>query len=520
MRDTYGPALNERVWKLFESAGFETKPNSNDLEEEIVLLSPTKKRKIDLSAKDATLKVKIIAENKIEPKIKGSFSARVNDFKELVKAAKAKKGLMVFSKAEVSDENREFAAEHGIVVWTIKELEYYQTLVDTIGTEAKYEIIHAFGIKTLEEKTTHTILALRFNQPFFDSDVASLFVFTMNPEVLLKTCVIYRKAANENAEAYQRILKKKRMQAVKNFVSGTDALLPPSIIVNLGNKVDWCPIAVPQKDEDGKPFVLSREEACELGVLKIPNEYASMELIDGQHRLYGFVHADKDIRRNFNLTVLGIQGLSVNKKRDTFIAINDNAHRIDPSLVLYLKYTEDEAACQNDAELMAIKLVVELNKLDPFKNRIRLLDFDPVGDQIITLKGFAGYDLKGLVGEKGLLRKYYENDSASYVSALKLYFSLVKNLFKPEWREPERFIIFTNRGLSGFLKLLKSILKAENGRLDKDSVEKYLTALKTNWVGSWETEMLKNSYVGSKGWKDFHRDLVVAIRKKFPAFKP
>ena len=30
---------------------------------------------------------------------------------------------------------------------------------------------------------------------------------------------------------------------------------------------------------------------------------------------------------------------------------------------------------------------------------------------------------------------------------------------------------------------------------------------------------LKETYVGSQGWKKFHRDLVKAIRKDFPKFE-
>ena len=84
------------------------------------------------------------------------------------------------------------------------------------------------------------------------------------------------------------------------------------------------------------------------------------------------------------------------------MAINDNARRMDPNLVAYLKLTDDEAACQKDSELMAIRVVFELNRTTPFQKKIRFLD---IGDQKITLKGFAGYDLKGLLGERGLLRR-------------------------------------------------------------------------------------------------------------------
>jgi hypothetical protein len=59
-----GQALNERVWKLFDAAGFLTKPNSNDSQEEEVALSTKKKRRVDLSASVRELNVKIIGWNK------------------------------------------------------------------------------------------------------------------------------------------------------------------------------------------------------------------------------------------------------------------------------------------------------------------------------------------------------------------------------------------------------------------------------------------------------------------------
>src|SRR5688500_17493850 len=100
-----------------------------------------------------------------------------------------------------------------------------------------------------------------------------------------------------------------------------------------------------------------------------------------------------------------------------------------------------------------------------------------------------------------------------------MYFSLLKSIFPEEWNDPDKYIIFTNRGMSAFLKLLKSILKSEQGPLTEDVIRKYLIALKNGWKGSWEISLLRNSYIGTKGWKDFHRDIIKAIRKKHRKFK-
>ncbi len=512
-----GAELNKRVWTLFEKAGFETKPNSNAPAEEVVTLLDGRERSLDLSASVKHWGVKIIGENTTAKNLHESWTAYVHDFGELVKIAKANAGLFVLTRREMSMQDREYAEQRGIRVWGEEELRYYEAVVDAIGEYAKHEIVNSFAIHTTQERQIHCVLALQLHQPYSASDT-NLFIFTMPPEKLLKTCMIYRKAQG-SGEAYQRMVKKLRLRSVMKFVSQQDAILPTDIILHFSDNVTWDPIETSDlRDANGRRITLSRERDYKLVKLNIPMAYASLELIDGQHRLYGFVQADPATRENFNLVVLGMAGLPFHRRRDTFVAINDRARRMDPNLVAYLKYTDDEAECQKDNELMAIKIVVQLNKTSPFKNKVRLLDVRR-GEKI-TLKGFSGYDLKGLLGPRGLLRKYYPNESKEYIGALGLYFGVLKSLFKEQWEQPERYIIFTNRGISAFLKLSRSILKTCQSHLTKQIVLKYLQPLKDRRSDSdWETNKLRSAYVGAKGWKDFHRDLVSTIRAVYPDFQ-
>ena len=242
-------------------------------------------------------------------------------------------------------------------------------------------------------------------------------------------------------------------------------------------------------------------------------EYASMELIDGQHRLFGFAKTEAATKKSFSLVVVGLKTLSDKLRQATFVAINDNSRRMDPNLVSFLKYTKDDAACQKDNELMAIRVVVDLNNISPFKAQIRLVD---IGKQKLTLKGMSGYDLRGLLGPQGALRKLYPSNSPElFTKVIRLYFSTIRSMFKNEWDHPETYIIATNRGISAFLKLLKSILLTHKKKLTVATVRKYLKPLKSR---NWELDTLSKSYVGSQGWKDFYRDLAKDIKKKYPNF--
>ncbi|MCJ7636577.1 MAG: DGQHR domain-containing protein, partial [Nitrososphaeraceae archaeon] len=388
-----GYDLNNRVWKIFEKAGFETEPNTKNLAEHESFLTGSKKRPLDLYAEDKSLSVKIIGSNK-SGDIKGPFSGHVNDMVTIQKTESANGLLFVIPKKEIRSEDRDYLEKVGARLWQRSELEYFETLVNTIGPYAKYEIIKYFSINTNEQSSMHNVLALKMNQPVKDSQY-DLFLFTLTPEILLKTCSVLRRSQGIKY-AYQRVLQKKRLSNIGRFVSQSESLLPTNIIVSFENSIIWHDLSLPQEFPDGKNITYANKDKYQLVILSIPLTYSSLELIDGQHRLFGFIHAPDNVIKDFNLVVLGINNINSDKRTETFIAINDKARRVDPNLVAYLKYTDDESKCQNDNELMAIKVVCELNKSGTLRDKIRILD---IGNEIITLKGFAGYDLKGLLGK-------------------------------------------------------------------------------------------------------------------------
>ena len=209
-----------------------------------------------------------------------------------------------------------------------------------------------------------------------------------------------------------------------------------------------------------------------------------------------------------------MKGLSQKQKQATFVAINDTSRRMDPNLVSFLQYEKDDNLCQKDSKLMAIRVVVDLSERQPFLNKIRLLD---MGKQTMTLRGLSGYDLKGLVGPKGALRKVFPtNLPKDFVGYLSAYFSLLKSSFKSEWDDPTTYILATNRGFTALLKLLKSILRTEPDSNDPQITKKYIKALDGF---DWDFSNLKQKYVGSQGWKGFHLDLVKQIQKTYPKFQ-
>jgi DGQHR domain-containing protein len=325
--------------------------------------------------------------------------------------------------------------------------------------------------------------------------------------------VVLRKARGR-ALAYQRIIAKSRLPSIASFLKTPDALLPTSLVVHLGSKVRVIELQQQFQDRAAEPITAGSNDP-KLVALDLPLEFASLEIIDGQHRLFAFAHTDATTKKAFDLAIVGIRNLTEERRSDTFVAINDKAKRVDANLRAMLRYTENEKICKQDPELMAIKIAIELNKKAPFEDAVKTFD---LGRQVLTLKGISGYDLKGLIAPNGLLRKYYRSNSSTvFVKVLRTYFKLISNLFPQEWRDPRTYILATNRGFTASLKLLRSMLRTEDKKLSIASMKRYLVVLKKHF-GTWKTTDLKKAYVGSQGWSQFHEDMLKAIRKEYRDF--
>ncbi|MBN3032512.1 MAG: DGQHR domain-containing protein [Candidatus Saganbacteria bacterium] len=495
--------LRSKVLNILNMAGFKTIPKKPGDKGEYIVKCAGKSKPVDIWIDYDGLK--IIFECTGEKDF--SISAFVADKMAVAEQAKAKLVLVITQK-DIDEENRGFIKNQGISLWTKKELDYYDAIVGTIGEWARHEIIHFLGLETKEDKDVTNVLSLKIKQPLKTSK-DDVYLFAFPPERLLKTAVIFRKAVGEST-TYQRILDKTRLPGIAKYLVKNDILFPVDLIVSLSDKVTSTKI----KDgsfscEDGIKYHDSLSNA-EVHLLKIPMEYGSLEIIDGQHRLFGFTKvADNKILKNFNLIVAAIKSPTNEQKKDIFVAINSKAKKMDPNLVAYLEYVDEEEKCREDSKLMAIKIVVKLSEASPFKGIIRLYD---LGDEPITLKGFAGYTLKSLVGKKGLLRKYYNNDSSEYLKSIRQFFNTLKSIIgNNKWDD-----ICSNRVVSALLMLLHSTLSAIKRKYDIDDLKKYLAPLKSF---DFSKKAMKGKYIGASGWRKLHSEMVKSISSKYKEFR-
>ena len=110
------------------------------------------------------------------------------------------------------------------------------------------------------------------------------YIFSINAHDLLNRCFVsHRELHSEGQIGYQRMLQKKKLSEIANYIKQHD-VFPTPIIVAFRRKPAHVfePLPVSQKAE------ATMRESIEFGFLRLPKDVNSIQIIDGQHRLYGY----------------------------------------------------------------------------------------------------------------------------------------------------------------------------------------------------------------------------------------
>lgn len=347
--------------------------------------------------------------------------------------------------------------------WSINGLTYFKKTASTVGKAVKYEILREFEI-SLESSGQFSINAIQIRQGDME-----MFVFGALPSVLLKIGYVYRRASGKPL-AYQRILNKDRITKISEFLSENDALLPNAIIIAFDNDAD---VQKAIKYENGK--------------LHFPRRYGSAWIIDGQHRIFGFLdtpHEDvdeDDPNLVFELPVVAFRNLEAVWQNRTFVNINYNQKKIDPTLLCDLATALPDL--QNELTWPSL-LVSELAKLEPLKGKVKISEFDkgrPISIATFAryglLEGLLGYDKKKRTYE-GALNKFspfkpkaiLENQTNrnalnEQVELLRRYFVAVaentskKSPKKDPWQNTKDYALLKPTGINALLLALSRIME-------------------------------------------------------------
>ena len=347
-----------------------------------------------------------------------------------------------------------------IAVITDSEIDYYGALVQHLKQAARYQFLgHMLsGQKVIG--LTRKVLATRGKM---GGEV--FYSFLMKPDDLLKIAYVGHKASRdiENLATYQRMLQPSRLRKIAEYINA-GGRFPTNIVVNLKTT----------KKTNLRFDIMKKVGQEALGVLYLPQNYASAWVIDGQHRLYGYAHArDKE---SFNqdttsLPVLAYDNLSADKEMNLFIDINSKQVKVATGLLVELYSDLHWNSSDPDEAFQALlsRMASYLNfvQSSPLYDRMVVSGKKKTKIRCLTQTSIRdGLKVSGLLGTADRVGPLSTESVTDYEANLKKGFSIISNSLRMFSNQLENHweigdgvggYLCTNNGIRALFHVIKDI---------------------------------------------------------------
>lgn len=355
-----------------------------------------------------------------------------------------------------------------LIFVTPQTLSYFQWIVQAIKFSARTEIFRFLDLKnsdigTFSSGTDSTNIKVPIIYPQTFSGINNkvhVVSFMMSAEDLMNTSYVLRKDNwEESIWLYQRLIDKRRIKKVRDFLDKKGETFYNNIIVALPDNVCFLDHAGHPKNADE---IGALESNCQL---VLPKEMNSICVIDGQHRIFSYYESGTQseqekrisiLRSQLHLLVTGLifppnmsKADRVRIQSEIFLDINSNAKPVPPSVLLRIKRIKDPTA----AESIAQSVIEKLNKDGIFKKKFQLSSLDKAPIKTASIVRFA---LRYLVtlhpseGKKSLF-DYWDGDKKAVndlnedalneytdycAHVIRQYFGAIQKHFKKQWDDP------------------------------------------------------------------------------------
>lgn len=191
----------------------------------------------------------------------------------------------------------------------------------------------------------------------------NVFTFSISPNEMIPISTVSHQAASKIYQSkdkmnshYQRLLTKRRIEQVAEFLNKSHQPFPNNILVNYRGKKKL------QFEQNNAKAESSNEVIGNMpGTLIIDACPATFHVIDGQHRLFGYTGVKKKlngvgIRDTHRVLVTAFENLNVEEEADVFLEVNTNAKPIKPGLVMEIEFSTERVFRRNLATSVVFKL--------------------------------------------------------------------------------------------------------------------------------------------------------------------
>lgn len=321
--------FENQVWLLFNKLGFchmnkgrffklNYSDKDENLTQQIDVFAADEESIIIIECKSSkTLDRKTSFKTDIEA-IGGKRGGLIAAAKKLFPSKKLKvKFVFATKNYALSKQDKERMADFDIMHFDEDSIKYYEELLNHIGGAARYQLLgNLFEGQKIPEM--HSVV------PAIEGYMGThkYYSFSIEPVKLLKMGFVlhHDNAYKDEMPAYQRIIKKNRLNAIQRFVDN-GGFFPNSIIISINTK---------SKLQFDKSSLQDEQSISKIGLLHLPQEYKSMYIIDGQHRLYGY--SNSKWQNKNTIPVVAFVNLEKEEQIQLFMDINENQKAVPKNL--------------------------------------------------------------------------------------------------------------------------------------------------------------------------------------------
>ena len=468
-----GDAFEDEVWGIFYKMGFKYMNKNNTFS---VLYSPENNlsKQIDIVAIDNEVCLLIECKESNEYGTRRSLQMDINEipsFRDKVfnvirsKYPNVKcKYIFATKNITVGQQDKNRMKENQVIHFDYSTILYYKALVDHLSNAAKYQLLGQIFSKQKISNLDVKIPAIKGKMGKF-----TYYSFVMQPEQLLKIAyVLHRTNANNDYDdllpSYQRLIKKERLQSVREFINGGN-FFPNSLVISIDTTREDLTF-------DQAPSHFNQNRLMKMGILHLPQIYQSAYIIDGQHRLYGYSGSDH-VEDN-SIPVVAFINLKKSEQLKLFMEINLNQKPVPKALRNILEidvyYDSDNPKLSQGALLGKLAKHLGEDSLSALKGRIVIGEDATTKRCCITIENiklalektnfFNKLKKNGQLqpNGEGLFDKSNNDETFNIVyPLLRNFFNAIRNEFLEEWNKEDSFYV-KNNIIGGLIRVFNDII--------------------------------------------------------------
>ena len=300
-------------------------------------------------------------------------------------------------------------------------------------------------------------------------------------------------ANNKTQKGYQRMVQRKKVYEIRDFVLHSDALLPQNITLCTSNSSAVNFVAKEPLINRGKNGHLRHSfgEKSWLGQLKLYNN-TKLWVLDGQHRTAGLKAAieKNDEAQDFPVSVVIVDNITQAKQREIFLTTNATSWKLQTDLKLQLQTeTWQDPKARSKAHIHTqdwqIKATALCNALNSdlnsmWHNQIRLPNetSEQAEGKLIKQTMFVGSYRRLYIDT--LFRSFSEADQAKLVAS---YWNAIAKTWGEQVANPNKYCMFTRHSMTSMNEVLPQVYiytKDTYDKVDAETIGRTLAQMKEN----------------------------------------